>query len=43
MRDRKGIGLDGRGGRDDLGEVGGGEIVIRIYCVRKESIFNERE
>ena len=32
MRERKGVNLDGRGGREDLGGVRGGETVIGIYC-----------
>ena len=37
MRDRKGIDPDGKRGGEELGGVEGGEIVIRIYCVRKKS------
>lgn len=29
-----------RGGRRHLGGVEGGEIVIGIYCMKEESIFN---
>jgi hypothetical protein len=32
MRDRKTMELDGRGGREELGGVEGGDTVIRIYC-----------
>ena len=38
MRDRKRVGLNGRGGGEELGGVEGGETVIMIYQVRKESI-----
>ena len=43
MGDRKGVGLERRESRE---EVGGAEIwktIIRIHCVRKESIFNKRK
>jgi hypothetical protein len=40
MRDRKGVDQDGRGSVEDLGEVGGGETVVRVYYVKKKSIFN---
>jgi len=42
MRDRKGVDPERRGGGEDLGGVKGGETVIRIYRMRKESIFNKR-
>ena len=42
MRDRKGVDPDRRGGEEVLGGVKGGETVIRIYRMRKESIFNQR-
>lgn len=42
MRDRKGVGLGQRGGGEGLGGVEGGETTIRIYCVIKDSIFNNR-
>lgn len=35
--------LDGRGGGEELGEVEGGEAIIRTYYMRKKSIFNKRE
>lgn len=44
MRDRKGVDLDGKGCGEKLGEVEGGKkIMIRIYYVRKTSIFNKRK
>ena len=43
MRDRKGVDLDGRRGGEELGGVEGGETIIRIYYVRKKSIFNKRK
>lgn len=39
---RKGADPEGRGGGRDLGEEEGGEMTIRIYCMRKESIFSKR-
>ena len=42
MRDRKGMDLDRRGGRKDLGGAEGGETVFRVYCMRRESMFNKR-
>lgn len=35
--------LDGRGGEEELGGKEGGETIIRIYCIRKKSIFNKRK
>ena len=43
MRDRKGVDLEGRRGGEDLGRVEGEETIIRIYYMRKESIFNKRK
>ena len=34
---------DGEGGKENLGICVGGETIIRIYCMRKESIFNKRK
>jgi hypothetical protein len=31
MRDRKWVDLDGRGVREELGEIKGGETLIKIY------------
>lgn len=39
---RKGADPEGRGGGKDLGEEEGGEMTIRIYCMRKEFIFSKR-
>jgi hypothetical protein len=42
MRDRKGVHTEWRRGGKKLGAVSeGGETIIRIYCMRKESIFNK--
>lgn len=41
MRDKKGVDLDRRRGGKELGEVEGGETVIRICYERKEAIFNK--
>jgi hypothetical protein len=40
MRDRKEVGLDARGGRENLGSIWGGKLIIRIYYMKK-SIFNK--
>lgn len=40
MRDRKEADLGRRGSGEELGRVGGGETIIKIYCNRKEPIFN---
>lgn len=42
IRDRKGADLDERRGREELGEVERGETVLRLYCMRKESVLNRR-
>jgi hypothetical protein len=34
--------LYGRGGREDLGHVGRGKIIITVYCMKK-SILNKRK
>lgn len=41
MKDRKGVGLEERGGREEL--KGGGGTIIRIDCKRKESMSNKQE
>lgn len=38
---RNGSGREGRGG--ETGELKGVETVIKIWCLRKESIFNKRK
>lgn len=43
MRDRKGMDLDRREGGRNREEWGRGETVVRIYCVRKEFMFNKRK
>lgn len=43
VRDRKGVDLEERGGRDELGGAAEGETVIILYCMRKQPIFNKRE
>lgn len=42
MEERKGMGLDGRVGRETLEEAGEGETVIRIYFMKK-IFFNKRK
>lgn len=41
MKDRKGLSPNGRRGEEELGRAEEVRIIIRIYCTRKESIFNE--
>ena len=41
MRDRKGVGAERRGGREELGRVERRETEFRFYCMRKESVFNK--
>lgn len=41
MKDREGADLDGREGGMDLGEVEGRGNIIRLYCLKKSSIFNK--
>lgn len=43
MRRKKGSGSGWEGSGEKLGGVEGGETVIGIYCMRKESIFNKRK
>jgi hypothetical protein len=42
MRDRKGVNLDRKGGRKELGGAEGGKTTIRMYCVKGKSIINKR-
>ena len=35
-----GVEVDLRVNRVELGEVGGGETVVEMYCIREEYIFN---
>jgi hypothetical protein len=43
-RDRKGLeDLNGREDEDELGEIDGDETVIRMYYMRKKSIFKKKE
>lgn len=41
MRDRKDVDSDGRGAGEDLGQVKGGETVIRIFG--SENLFSIKE
>lgn len=43
VRDRKGVDPEGRGSGEELGGVKGGKIIIKIYCMWKETIFNKEE
>lgn len=38
----KGMDTDGRGSREEQGGVEGGKIIIRIYYVGKNYIFNKK-
>jgi hypothetical protein len=42
MKGRKGVELDERVGGEELGGAEGEKTVIRIYCRRKESIYNRK-
>jgi hypothetical protein len=42
MRDKRGVDLDGKGSRENLEGVEGREMIIKMYYMRKESIFNKR-
>lgn len=33
----------GNGCEEDLGELGGGETIIRMYCMKKYIFFNKRK
>lgn len=35
--------MNGKGAREQLEGTEGSEIITRIYCVRRESIFNKRK
>ena len=43
MEDRKGVDVGEREGGDGLGPGEGGEPVIRISYMRRESVFNKGE
>lgn len=43
MKDRKGMGTEGRRGEEELAGAKAEETIIRLYCLRKESIFNKRK
>ena len=43
MRDRKGVDSEGRGDREELEGVRGRITGIKIYYIRKDSLFNNRE
>lgn len=42
MRDRKGVDADGRRDGEELRGIEEGEIIIRLYCMKK-NVFNKRE
>ena len=42
MRNWEGVDLEGRQGSEKLEVVEGGGIMIELYCMRRESIFNKR-
>lgn len=41
MRNRKGVDPEGRRDGEELEGVGAGETVLRLHCMRKESMFNK--
>lgn len=43
MRDRMGMYLERKGGREELGGIEGREIVTMRYCMRGEYMFNKRK
>lgn len=43
MKDKKGVVLEEKEGGEEPRGVERGEIIIRIPCMRKESIFHKRE
>lgn len=43
MRERNGVDSKRTEDRKELGEVERGEPITRIYCVKKESIFNTKK
>lgn len=43
IKGRKRVCPDGKGDGKELGGGEGREIVFRLYCVRKESLFNKKE
>jgi hypothetical protein len=40
MKKWRGSGFEGEGVLGELGGMGGGETVVRMYCMREESNFN---
>lgn len=42
MKDRKRVRTEGKEYGEELGRVEGRKIIIVIYCLRKESIFNKK-
>lgn len=42
MYGRKGVDLNGQWGGEEPGRVEGEEIVVKIYCLRKESISHKK-
>ena len=41
MTDRKGVDPEKRRGGEELGGVQGRESIIRVYCIKKDSILNK--
>lgn len=39
----RGCGFEGGGGGGILGGVGGGETILRMYCMREEYMFNKKK
>ena len=42
-RDKRRNHLEGRGDKEELGGVEGGETILMMYCMRKKSISNKRK
>lgn len=40
---QKGSDLVGRGAGEEMTEIEGGKTVIRIHCIRKESVFKKKK
>lgn len=36
MKEREGVGLEGRGGQEEVEGAEGGGMIVRTYCIRKE-------
>lgn len=41
MKDKKGVNAKGSRGWEERGGLEKGETIIRLYCIRKQSLFNK--